>query len=164
MRRLSNGSQAAMYSAYSKTWRSIFKEKAGDISSRVIELRRQPTLQRLDRPSRLDRARRLGYKAKQGVIVVRIRVSRGGMRRQRPRSGRRPKHMGVLRIKSSLGSQKTAERRVGEKYPNMRLVGSYLLWRDGRHIWYECVLLDPAHPSIRADAGYRRSLGLVSPR
>jgi large subunit ribosomal protein L15e len=151
-----------MYSAIGKTWHSIFKQKTGDIAARVIDLRRQPTVLRIERPSRLDRARMLGYKAKQGVVVVRIRVSRGGMRRQRPHSGRRPKHLGVLRIKSAVSSQTTAERRVAEKHPNMRVLGSYLLWRDGKHVWYECVLVDPALPSIRRDSSYKRALGLAN--
>ena len=54
---------------------------------------------RLERPSRLNRARSLGYKPKQGVVVVRIKITRGGMRQKRPTSGRRPKHMGTLKIK-----------------------------------------------------------------
>jgi len=93
---------------------------------------------------------------------VRIRVSRGGMRRKRPRSGRRPKHLGVLRIKSSVSAQGVAERRVGEKYPNMKVLGSYLIWRDGMHAWYECVLIDPLHPSVKNDYNYRRVLGITA--
>ena len=99
-------------------------------------------------------------KAKQGVAVVRIKVSRGGMRRERPRAGRRPKHLGVLRIKSSVSARRVAERRVREKYPNMRVLGSYLVWRDGMHVWYECVLIDPIHPSVQNDYNYRRVLGI----
>jgi large subunit ribosomal protein L15e len=97
----------------------------------------------------------LGYKAKQGVVVVRVRVSRGGMRKKRPSSGRRPKHMGVLKIKTTLSTQKVAERRVAEKYVNLKVIGSYLLWKDGKYAWYECILIDPNHPSIKADYDYR---------
>jgi len=149
-----------LYSQVGETWKKIFKEKAGDISARAIELRRGPTILRVERPSRLDRARMLGYKAKQGVAVVRIKVSRGGMRRQRPRAGRRSKHMGVLRIKAAVSTQQVAERRVSEHYPNMRVLGSYPLWKDGRHEWYECILIDTSHPSISRDYNYRRLLGL----
>jgi large subunit ribosomal protein L15e len=100
-----------MYRQIAKTWQDIFHEKAGDIRARAVELRKQPAMVRVDRPWRLDRARALGYKAKEGVVVIRMRVSRGGMRRKRPTSGRRPKHMGVLKIKSSVSSQSVAERR-----------------------------------------------------
>ncbi len=151
-----------MYSQISKTWQDIFRDKAGDIRARAVELRKEPALLRVDHPWRLDRARSLGYKAKEGVIVVRARVSRGGMRKQRPTSGRRPKHMGVLKIKSDVSSQAVAERRVSERYPNMSLLGSYPVWQDGRHAWFECVLVDPQHPAVKKDYNYRRALGIVS--
>ncbi len=150
-----------MYSQISKTWQDIFRDKAGDIRARAVELRKEPALLRVDHPWRLDRARSLGYKAKEGVIVVRVRVSRGGMRKPRPTSGRRPKHMGVLKIKSDVSSQAVAERRVSERYPNMSLLGSYPVWQDGRHAWFECVLVDPHHPAVKKDYNYRRALGIV---
>ena len=151
-----------MYSQISKTWQQIFHEKGGDMKTRAIELRKQPATLRVDRPWRLDRARALGYKAKEGVIVVRMRVSRGGMRKQRPTSGRRPKHMGVLKIKSAVSSQQVAERRAQERHPNMKVLGSYPVWEDGMHAWYECILIDPQHPAIRRDYDYRRALGIAS--
>jgi large subunit ribosomal protein L15e len=149
-----------LYSEIGKTWQKILHGKEGDISARAVKMRREPTILRLDKPSRLDRARTLGYKAKEGVVVVRIRVSRGGMRRKRPTSGRRPKHLGVLRMKSDEPVQGVAERRVGEKFPNLRLLGSYILWQDGKHSWYECILIDPHNPSISKDYNYRRVLGI----
>jgi len=151
-----------LYSHVSKSWQSIFHQKAGDIRARAVELRKEPALLRIEKPSRLDRARTLGYKAKQGVIVVRARVSRGGMRRKRPTSGRRPKHMGVLKIKSNVSGQSVAERRALEKYPNMKLLGSYLIWKDGRFAWFECILVDPQGSSTRNDYDYKRRFGLLS--
>lgn len=150
-----------MYKQISKTWQGIFHEKGGDIRARAIELRKQPAAVRVERPWRLDRARALGYKAKEGVVVVRVRVSRGGMRRQRPTSGRRPKHMGVLKMKSAVSSQQVAEGRVLERHPNLKMLGSYPVWQDGIHAWYECIMIDPAHPAIRKDFNYRRTLGIV---
>ncbi len=151
-----------MYSHISKTWHGIFHERAGDIRARAVQLRKEPAMLRVERPLRLDRARSLGYKAKEGVIVVRARVSRGGMRKQRPTSGRRPKHMGVLKIKSAVSAKSVAERRVGERFPNMKVIGSYPVWQDGRFAWFECVLIDPLRPAIRRDYNYRRMLGVVN--
>lgn len=148
-----------MYRQISRTWQTIFHEKAGDIRARAVELRKEPAMLRVERPSRLDRARAVGYRAKEGVVVVRARVSRGGMRKQRPTSGRRPKHMGVLKIKSNVSSQSVAERRVSARYPNMKLLGSYPVWQDGRFAWFECVLVDPLHQAISRDYNYRRALG-----
>ena len=148
-----------MYRQISKTWQDIFHEKGGDIRERAVELRKQPAMLRVERPWRLDRARALGYKAKEGVVVIRMRVSRGGMLKQSPTSGRRPKQMGVLKFKSAVSSQQVAERRALERHPNMRLLGSYPVWEDGQHAWFECILIDPQHPAIRKDFDYRRVLG-----
>ena len=145
-----------MYKEIGKTWQSVFHEKAGDIAARAVEMRRGPTITRIDRPSRLDRARMLGYKAKEGIIVVRIKVARGGMRRKRPVAGRRPKHLGVLQMKADISTKTVAERRVKEKFVNMRVIGSYPLWKDGKNIWYEVILADPEHPSIKADYNFKR--------
>ena len=150
-----------MYRQIAKTWQDIFHEKAGGIRARAVELRKEPAMVRVDRPWRLDRARALGYKAKEGVVVVRMRVSRGGMRRKRPTSGRRPKHMGVLKIKSAVSSKSVAERRALERHPNMRLLGSYLVWQDGIHSWFEVIMVDPMHPAVKSDYNYRRTLGIL---
>ena len=37
------------------------------------EVRNQPILQRLEKPTKLAKAKTIGYKAKQGYIVVRVR-------------------------------------------------------------------------------------------
>ena len=89
-----------MPSYQDQTWIRLWKENAPELRSRVIGWRKQNAITRIDRPSRLERARRLGYKAKQGIVVVRMRVGTGGMRKQRPTGGRRPKHLGVTRIKA----------------------------------------------------------------
>jgi large subunit ribosomal protein L15e len=77
------------------------------------------------------------------------------MHRKRPVAGRRPKHLGVLRIKPALSMQKVAERRVLERFPNMNLLGSYYLHQDGLYLWYEVILADTFHPRIIADKEIR---------
>ena len=140
------------------TWINMWKSKASELKSKAILWRTEPTIHRIQRPSRIDRARRLGYKAKQGIIVVRARVGRGGMRKQRPVSGRRPKHLGVIHIKQSISMRKVAQRRVKEKFPNMEVLGSYYLYKDGNYFWYEVILVDPNHPSISKDKEMRGRL------
>src|ERR687886_3070551 len=110
-----------MHSYMAATWINMWKSNASELKSKAILWRTEPTIHRIRRPSRLDRARRLGYKAKQGIIVVRARVGRGGMRKQRPVAGRRPKHFGVVHIKQSISMRKVAQRRVKEKFPNMEV-------------------------------------------
>ena len=145
-----------MPSHQDKTWIRLWKENAPELRSRVIGWRKQNAITRIDKPSRLERARRLGYKAKQGIVVIRMRVGTGGMRRQRPRGGRRPKHLGVTRIKGDDSMKQVAERRVLEKYPNLKLLGSYFVYKDGAHYWFEVILADPSHPRITKDKELRK--------
>jgi len=136
----------------------MWKSNSDELKGKAINWRKEPSIHRIPRPSRLDRARKIGYKAKQGIVVVRARVGRGGMRKQRPVSGRRPKHLGVVRIKQGTSMRKVAEKRVGEKFPNLEVVGSYYLHKDGKYLWYEVILADPAHPRIYKDMEMRAKM------
>ncbi len=147
-----------MRSYMAQTWIKMWKTNSDELKSKAIAWRAEPTIHRIERPSRLDRARRLGYKAKQGIVVVRARVGRGGMRKQRPVAGRRPKHIGVVHIKQGINMRKVAERRVNEKFPNLEVMGSYYLHKDGRYFWYEVILVDPSHPAISKDREMRGKL------
>ena len=117
---------------------------------RAIEWRKQPTIVRIERPTRLDRARNLGYKAKQGFVIARVRVRRGGMRKTRPKAGRRPKRMGVTKYKLAKNMRLIAEERAARKFPNLEVLNSYWVWEDGRFKWFEVVMVDtlllPNHP------------------
>ena len=145
-----------MPSHQDQTWVRLWKDNPPEIRDRVISWRKQNAITRIDRPSRIQRARRLGYKAKQGIVVVRMRVGTGGMRKQRPRGGRRPKHLGVTRIKADVSMKQVAERRVLEHYPNMKLLGSYFVYKDGMHYWFEVIIADPQHPRIAQDKELRQ--------
>ncbi|MBM2818374.1 MAG: ribosomal protein L15e, partial [Nitrosarchaeum sp.] len=70
-----------MPSIQDKSWIRLLKENSSEIRERVVQWRKENAIIRIDRPSRLQRARRLGYKAKQGIVVVRMRVGTGGMRK-----------------------------------------------------------------------------------
>ncbi len=116
----------------------------------LISWRREPSILRLEHPTRLDRARSLGYKAKQGVIVVRVRVLRGGRSKSKPSGGRRPKRAS-LRLDLNKNYKQIAEERASRKYPNMEVLNSYYLAEDGKHYWYEVILVDREHPSVKND-------------
>ncbi len=144
-----------MSSHQDQTWLKLWKSNSFDARERIIAWRKEDAITRIDRPSRIQRARRLGYKAKQGIVVIRMRVGTGGMRRQRPRGGRRPKHLGVTRIKADYSMKQVAEHRVLERHPNMKLLGSYFVYKDGAHYWFEVILADPQHPRIAKDKELR---------
>ena len=145
-----------MSSAQDKVWLKLWKENSPELRDRVVSWRKQDAVTRIEKPSRILRARRLGYKAKQGIIVIRMRVGTGGMRKKRPTGGRRPKHLGVTRIKAAVNMKQVADRRVLERYPNMALLGSYFIYKDGMHYWFEVILADPSHPRIIKDKELRK--------
>ena len=145
-----------MPTSQDQVWLKMLKENPMELRQRAVIWRNENAVTRVEKPSRIARARRLGYKAKQGIVVIRMRVGTGGMRKQRPRGGRRPKHLGVTKIKADVSIKQVAERRVLERYPNMKLLGSYFLYKDGMHYWFEVILADPSHPRIAKDKEIRK--------
>ena len=119
--------------------------------TRLIQWRKEPATTRINRPTRLDRARQLGYRAKQGYVMVRQRITRGSRRKPRPTMGRKPKKMGTTKITPSRSRQWIAEERAARKFPNLQVLGSYYIAEDGKNLWYEIVFVDPEHPRIRED-------------
>ncbi len=91
-----------MPSSQDQVWLKMWKDNSTVLREKAILWRRQNAITRIDKPSRITRAKRLGYKAKQGIIVVRMRVGAGGMRKQRPSGGSTPKHLGLTRIKPDV--------------------------------------------------------------
>jgi large subunit ribosomal protein L15e len=118
---------------------------------RLIEWRQQSVINRIEKPTRLDKARKLGYKAKQGFILARVRVRRGGLRKVRPKAGRRPKRMGVKKFKPAKSLRLIGEERTARKFPNLEVLNSYWVGEDGKSKWFEVIMVDPNHPSIKAD-------------
>jgi len=117
----------------------------------IIWRRRERSITRIWRPTDIATARRLGYSAKQGMVVVRVRVPKGGRRKPRPRSGRRQKHLGVVKYTPAKSRRLIAEERAARKYPNLEVLGSYMVGEDGQHEWYEVIMVDPDHPRIKSD-------------
>jgi large subunit ribosomal protein L15e len=120
---------------------------------------REPSVVRIPRPTKLRRARTLGYKAKQGVVVVRVRVRKGGRRKPRPARGRKPRRMGVLKFTPAKSLQWMAEERAARKYPNLEVLNSYWADSDGRNEYFEVIMIDPHHPVIRSDPQLSRIRG-----
>ncbi|MCC6022121.1 MAG: 50S ribosomal protein L15e [Desulfurococcaceae archaeon] len=141
----------SMYHYIAETWKNREEVLEEVIRTRLIEWRKGPSVVRIDKPTRLDRARAIGYEAKQGFIVVRVRVRKGGLNRPRPDSGRRPKRMGVYGYAPAKSDRLIAEERANDKYPNLEVLGSYYVGEDGLYKYFEVILVDPHHPAIRAD-------------
>lgn len=142
----------SLYSHIGEAWKVPEKSYVKKLQwSRMQEWRREGVFTRVKRPTRLDRARNQGYKAKQGYVIVRTRVRRGSLRKPRIRKGRRAKRKGIKKITASKSIQRIAEERVSKHYPNMEVLNSYWVGEDGKHKYYEVILVDPHHPVIKSD-------------
>ncbi len=126
--------------------------KKAELKSLLIKWRKQHTVERIDKPTKPARARALGYKAKKGFVVARVRVKKGGRRRRLyGRGGRKPKKVGLVRFTHGKGLQWIAEERAAKKFPNLEVLNSYYVAEDGKHKWYEVIFVDPQHPAIKRD-------------
>jgi len=120
------------------------------IKERLIQWRKEPNIIRIDHPTDLLSARRLGYKAKHGFVLVRVRLPRGAHERPTIRKGRRSAHM-RQKLVLGISYQHVAEGRAAKNYSNLEVLNSYKVGKDGPHYWYEVILVDPNHPEIKAD-------------
>jgi large subunit ribosomal protein L15e len=139
-----------VYQSIRNVWRK--KENAELMKERLVEWRKDPVVKRIEKPTRLDRARALGYRAKQGFVVVRVRVRKGGRKRRLyGRGGRKPSKAGLVKFTPKLSLQIIAEQKAQRKFPNLEVLASYYVAEDGMYKWFECILVDPHHPSIIND-------------
>ncbi|MFC1801248.1 50S ribosomal protein L15e [Nanoarchaeota archaeon] len=134
--------------------REVWKKPKANLGSlwkeRLIQWRRQPVTLRIERPTRIDRARSLGYKAKKGFIMIRQRVLRGG--HTKPHTGRgRGSRRQTRRLTLSKNYKVIAEERAQKKFKNLTVLNSYWVAKDGKYNWYEIILVDPSAPEIKAD-------------
>jgi large subunit ribosomal protein L15e len=120
------------------------------LRERMTEWRRGEAIVRVEKPLRLDKARNLGYKAKKGVIVVRVRLKRGGHKRTRPYKGRRSVRLHI-RKNLTMNYREIAEQRVARKYDNMEVLNSYQIGKDGLHYFFEVILVSRVAPEILSD-------------
>ncbi len=139
-----------MYHYIREAWKKP-KENLGELwRQRLIKWRRSKVVERVEKPTRLDKARALGYKAKPGFVIARIRIKRGGRKRPKPKGGRRSKRQ-TIRKTLKMNYQWVAEQRVARKFPNLEVLNSYWLAKDGMHYFYEVILVDTSRPEILAD-------------
>ena len=137
-----------VYHYIGKAWKKPSREM---LQPRLIQWRAGESIVRVEKPLRLDRARALGYKAKVGFVVVRVRIRRGGRKRPRHTHGRKSRKQHVRKI-LKMSYQWVAEIRAERAYPNLEVLNSYLLAKDGKHYFYEIILLDPSKPEIMHDS------------
>ncbi len=139
-----------MYHYISEAWKKPSEGFIEDLRNKTIGWRAGKRITKIEKPTRLDRARALGYKAKKGFVVFRVTVKRGGRQRIRPVSHRKGKRQSVKSI-LHMNYKWVAEQRVQNKYRNLEILNSYLLGKDGKYYFFEVIAVDPYMPEIKSD-------------
>jgi len=136
----------------------LWRKKQSDVLRfllrvRAWEYRQGKKIQKVSKPTRTDKAHKLGYKAKDGYIIYRCAVRRGG--RKRPNSKGivygKPKHAGINQLKFVRNLRSVAEERAGRVCKNLRVLNSYWVNQDATYKYYEVILVDPNLTGIRSD-------------
>jgi len=136
----------------------VWRKKQSDVLRfllriRAWQYRQGKKVQKVARPTRTDKAHKLGYKAKQGYSIFRVAVRRGG--RKRP-NGKgivygKPKNQGINQLKFARNLRSVAEERAGRHAMNMRVLNSYWVNQDATYKYFEIICVDPSHVTIRND-------------
>lgn len=139
---------------YIKYVRDLWRDQGSDISGLMRERRilwkNEPATIRIDHPTRIDRARALGYKAKQGFITVRQRVVRGGRQRPDIKGGRKTSNASQRKYVAK-NYQQIAEEKASKKFVNCEVLNSYFVTQNSKYAWYEIILVERDNPSVYLD-------------
>jgi len=141
-----------------KYQQELWRKKQSDVMRfllrvRCWQYRQLAAVHRASRPTRPDKARRLGYKAKQGWVIYRVRIRRGGRKKPVPKGQvyGKPKSVGINQLKNQRSLQAVAEERVGRKCRSLRVLNSYWVGQDSTYKFFEVICADPNHKAIRRD-------------
>jgi len=139
-----------LYHYLRQAWK---KPDAKTLRERMVEWRKGNVFTKVEKPLRLDRARSLGYKDKKGIVMIRIRIGRGGHKRPRPNKGRRSKRLHTNK-NLRMNYKGIAEQRVSKKFANLEVLNSYQIGKDGQHYFYEVICVDPTKMEIKTDKNF----------
>ncbi|CAO2601130.1 60S ribosomal protein L15 [Lemmus lemmus] len=116
----------------------LWRKKQSDVMRfllrvRCWQYRQLSVLHRAPSPIRPNKARRLGYKAKQGYGAT----------------YGKPVNHGVNQLKFAQSLQSVAEERAGRHCGALRVLNSYWVGEDSTYKFFEVILIDPFHKAIR---------------
>ncbi|MDE1870683.1 MAG: 50S ribosomal protein L15e [Candidatus Micrarchaeota archaeon] len=133
---------------------SEYKNRSDEYKTRIIKWNAESSITRVDKPTNIARARELGYKAKEGVIIVRVKLKGGSKKRKHAAGGRKPSKSGRYFTKSK-SLQAIAEERAARKFTNFEPLNSYFVGAAGSRRFYEVILLNKGDRTIISDPQYR---------
>ena len=141
-----------------KYLQELWRKKQSDVMRFVLrvrcwEYRQLPSVHKVNRPSRIDKARSLGFKAKQGYVIYRVKIRRGGRKRAVHKGTvyGKPVHQGIRKLKKKRSLRNLAEERAGRRCTNLRVLNSYWVGQDAVSKFFEVIMVDPAHTAIKKD-------------
>lgn len=132
---------------------SEYKERSPEYKNRLAEWSKQGNITKVERPSNLPRARQLGYKAKQGIIVVRAAIRKGNRKRQTVGGGRKPSKSARF-VSRHKNMQTIAEERASKKFSNYEVLNSYFVGETGITRFYEVILVSKQDSGIKRNPVY----------
>jgi len=142
------------YKEISNTLKQEYKSRSGPYKERLIEWSASPTVSRVQKPTNLPRARSLGYKAIEGVVVARVRVRKGKRKRAQAGGGRKPSKSGKF-FSRAKSLQAIAEEKAARKFDNCEVLNSYFVGATGSEEFYEVIMLDRASRRVSKDPLYK---------
>jgi len=138
------------YHYIAQAWKKPSEDFIVERRKRMIDWRASDRVIQVEKPLRLDKARKLGYKAKKGFVVYRVTLPRGGRAKVRPTTKRRSKRFSVMKI-LRMNYRWVAEQRAQKHHVNLEVLNSYPLGKDGRFYFFEVIMVDPNMPEIKSD-------------
>ncbi|MEM2963059.1 MAG: hypothetical protein QXW70_01095 [Candidatus Anstonellales archaeon] len=123
-------------------FRKSYVEKSESYRTRLHAWRKEPAITRVSCPSNIARARTLGYKAKEGYVIARVRIARGRRKRRTPKGGRKP-GKNIMFVSPSTSLQAQAEVRAARKFAPHEVLNSYWVGQDGNYKYFEVILISP---------------------
>ncbi len=147
------------YKYINETFQKEYKERSQLLKDRISAWSKESPVLRIERPTNLARARELGYKSKQGVVMARVRVAGGLRRRRAVAGGRKPSRSGQF-FSYDKSLQSIAEERAARKFLNCEVLNSYYVAQGNNYKFFEVILLDRNGPSIKSDSVYSGVVGM----
>lgn len=130
------------YKYIQESFAKSFANRTPEFRTRLSLWRKAPTVVRSEKPTNPARARALGYKAKKGFVIVRVKLARGKRARRKADQGRKPGRTVKFR---ALGRSLMfyAEDKASRRFPNLAVLNAYLVGEDGVFKYFEVILKDP---------------------
>ncbi len=147
------------YKYIKKSFQKSYKERSEEQVERLKKWRKARTVERTEKPANIVRARELGYKAKKGFVVARVKIRRGKRVRKGAKGGRKPGRNRKTDNYALSGAKRAIEK-AKKKFKNLKAINAYWIGEDGMYKYYEVIMADPGRPEIYRDKKLMKSLGI----